>query len=259
MSGTIQIYQRDTGTGRLTLKDGTTTGLLYAGDPHLAISPDGGNLYAAGRTGLIEENIDPVTGLLTYLQTAATQPLADVVASPTTSVFTNQYVVASEPSANDVRVYLRKTDGTLSFVRTSFEFQPTALVFAPDGRHLFATSTQAERGIFVFGVDAGGGVNNLNYSYDASLFGGSSPSSLSVSPDGKYLYAVVPGGATTYVLSIDSTTGALTVVSSSQPGLQGRRPWSPPETANRYTKCNPPPPAPMAPWWLTTATPPTAR
>ena len=218
MSGTLQVYSRDSNTGKLTNVQTTQTGLQFASDLQLALSSDGKSLYAAGHTGLIVEQRDQSTGELAFVQNATDQPAADVVVSPATSVFSTQYILASEPTVNDVKIFTRADNGTLTELSALTDDaldQPGALAFSPDGRFLFVANQASQPGqhiqLLVYGVAAQNGlVEGVPVSYSDALFGNAAATSITVSPDGAYLYVVNGSSPSTYVFSINSTTGKLT-------------------------------------------------
>src|SRR5262249_28652084 len=88
---------------------------------------------------------------------------------------------------------------------------PVAIAFSPDGRYLYAAG-QGTTGLIVYGTNANGVPNSIAQTVPSSQFAGGAPLSVSVSGDGKVVYAV--SGTTTYVLTRDPVTGLLTVSGS---------------------------------------------
>ncbi len=182
---------------------GTTTGQGLANPYHLAITPDGRNIYVAdgGRSGddngaVSEFSRDPSTGALTELGCIEETPtVADECATTGKGLWSvNQVIVSSD--GKNVYTALDNTPGAIAeFVRDPVTGLLTQLPAPNDC--IQERSTSSGFGAGECGTQTGLGINDV-YGLDGS-------------PDGHNVYsASIDGTSPIAEFSRESTTGALT-------------------------------------------------
>ncbi len=187
----------------------------------LAVSPDGGNLYAVANQAdaLNVFQRDPASGSLTAIQTLeeSTDPgalsgVSEVVASPD-----GEQVYVLSRAENEVTIYDRTpATGMLIFAaRVSAAILPTPvlldfLVMAPDGAQLYALGRNE---IVHFGREADGTLTHIATQPKGMAASGpfSSRGNAAVAPSGEFFYTLDTSAVAVYAR--DTATGALTFAS----------------------------------------------
>lgn len=236
----VVAFQRDSTTGALTLlqveKDGVdgVDGLAFASS--LALSPDGAHLYVTGSNdnALTVFSRDASTGALSFVE-AQKEGVAgvdglrfarSVVVSPDGS-----YVYAAGQADDAIAVFRRNAmTGWLTFVEVQREgvggvdgiAGPLALAISPDGKQIYVASGD-ESAVTVFGRDATTGRLHLA---DVEKEGGrdiglSGIHSVTVSPDGAYVYSAGQADDAVAVFRRDKRTGAVTFTGVVSEGIDG--------------------------------------
>lgn len=205
--GVLSVFSRDLGTGMLTFLEaqadgpGGSTGI--AGLLRLAISPDGGHVYALGPTdgGVAVFARDGVTGTLTFVEaeiSAARVGGGSVAVSPDgTHVYSGHY------ATDEIIVWDRDAvTGEITHAGSSARGDPIDIAFSPDGLHAYVTG---------FGLDrhtrdpVTGALTHVEWIPDTF-----STDSTAISPDGLTLVSAGDDEGRTF--SRDVATGALTFV-----------------------------------------------
>ena len=243
-SDSLSIFARDAGSGALTFadvlynSDGGVLGL--GGADGVAVSPDGKNVYVAGRAddavvafqrdaasagGLtfVEAQRDgdgPVTGLL--------EPSSVTVSPDGKNVYATGYL------SGTVVVFARNdVTGTLAYVETKMQGQggvnglngAWSTVMSPDGLNLYATGIQ-DGTLVVFARDAATGSLTQIQAFASGVGGVTGilgAAGIAISPDGANIYVAGSDEDSVALFDRDSTTGELTFVESyaGLPGLDG--------------------------------------
>ncbi|HUT14056.1 MAG TPA: beta-propeller fold lactonase family protein, partial [Thermoguttaceae bacterium] len=239
--GGLALYRRDADNGELTFvrqyvngEDGVA-GL--AGASIVVVSPDGKNVYVYGSENytLAVFNRDPATGQLSFLQVFednhggvdGLHRATSVAVSPDSS---NVYV--SSWVDNAIAVFHRDpASGELAFVQVLKDGEngvdglwfASRVVVSPDGRHVYA-SGNADWAIAVFRRDPVGGELTFVYAIrdgDAGADGLIMISSVTISPDGRHVYAANDYENAVSIFRRDATTGRLTFVEVLRDGEDG--------------------------------------
>ena len=239
-SGALAVFNRDGGTGELTfleaLKDGSAGVDGLGGAVSVAVSSDGKHVYAAGQfdSALAVFARNEVTGQLTFIEMVKNgeggilglgDPFSVVVSPDDLHVYAG--------TLNDaVVVFSRDTaTGTLTFVEAIQDGENGvdgiddvySVSVTPDGKHVYATggvddavavferNTTTGRLGFVEAVkDGQGGVDGL----DAAA-------AVTVSADGRHVFAVGYLDDAIAVFSRDEATGELAFLQVLKDGLEG--------------------------------------
>jgi 6-phosphogluconolactonase (cycloisomerase 2 family) len=229
------------GNGELTFvefhKDGVdgVDGLSLA--VSVTMSPDGKHLYAAGSSdnAVAVFSRNSTSGALTFVEVVrdgvngvgATKGAFSVAVSPD-----GKHLYTASQGANAVAVFSRNsTSGKLTFLQVVKDGQGgvdgldsvKSVTASPDGKYVY-TAGSSDRAVAVFSrnstsgelsfvqvvKDGEGGVDGLNGAF-----------SVTVSPDGKHLYAASQFDDAVAVFSRNLTTGTLTFVEVHKDGLDG--------------------------------------
>ena len=237
----VGAFSRSSTTGALTFVDdqkdsvGPTDGL--DGATNVTVSPDGKHVYAAastdGAVGVFSRKL--ATGALTFVEVqkdgvGGVDGLGSAFSAIVSPDGKHVYVAGSGDDA--IAVFSRdSTTGGLSFVEMQQDGvggvdgldRVWPLTISPDGKHIYAASRN-EHTIAVFSrnsttgsitfvevlTDDVGGVDGLRF-----------VTSVSVSPDGKHVYAASRVDESVAVFSRNSVTGALTFVAIQKNGIGG--------------------------------------
>ncbi len=185
-ASSLLVFNRDTNSGALTqqqtLQEGVNGVSGLAGASAVAISPDGGRVYATGSTtgGLVVFNRAATSGALTHAQTlSGINGLAGVT----------DLVVSPDPAGR--HVYLASTQSNSVFLFT-LDNQTGLLTYI--GRY----------------TEGAGGVVGLLGAYG-----------LAMSPDGAWVYATGRTGGSLALFARNGTTGGLTQAAVYQDGNGG--------------------------------------
>jgi 6-phosphogluconolactonase (cycloisomerase 2 family) len=169
----------------------------------MATSPDGHNVYVAnGGTVFGPGNPTPGPGSITVYDvasdgtltvaqtvTAGIQYASGVVVSPD-----GKSVYVSDSQAGTILEYNRSSAGTLTPKSTPSISAPVTgfigpLVMTPDGRNLYASNDSGSPGAAVIGQYSVGSGGQLTAKPVATIASGGNTYTLTVSPNGHYLYA----------------------------------------------------------------------
>lgn len=234
----VAVFARDAATGALTFveaeKDGSGGVDGLNGTEHLALSPDGNHLYAAG---LLDHAVavfsrDAGTGALTFVEVhkdgaAGVNGLAG--ASWVTVSPDGKHVYVAGRFDDAVAVFLRNTsNGRLTFVDVEIDgaggvdglADVTSVIVSPNGAHVYAAGVQDQE-IAVFARSSTTGALTFLQAVADTLPEGDidvdDHRSLAVSPDGAHVYvanhveALSDGWIATF--SRNAGSGLLTAVS----------------------------------------------
>jgi 6-phosphogluconolactonase (cycloisomerase 2 family) len=248
----VAMFTRDATTGKLTfvemLKDGGTDGSGNAingldGANSVMVSPDGEHVYAAsaGDDAVVVFTRDAVTGKLTFVETllnGATDGSGNVIDGLNEAVFITvspdgNHVYVAGRSDDAVAVFTRETStGRLTYVEKLKDGAtdgagnaiddlnaPRSVMVSPDGKHVYAAAYDDDAAT-VFTRDGSTGKLTYVETLKDNGFDGSGTmwngldyaNSVTVSPDGKYVYAVGLDDDAVVTFARDATTGKLTHV-----------------------------------------------
>ncbi|QEF96371.1 Serine-aspartate repeat-containing protein D precursor [Stieleria maiorica] len=219
----VTVFSRDAVTGQLTVVQqvvdnvGGVSGLW--GAQSIAITQDGENLYVASAldNALVMFDRDPLTGQLTFLGKltdgiGGVDGLNEAVGVQVSDDGIHLYVAAV--GDDSVTAFTRDpSTGLVSYTRkyvgsTNGAF---AAEISPDQRHVYVSGTSSSA-ITVYDRDASSGLLSLKQTVrqsDAGVDGLSGVVGMSVSPDGKNVYAAGYYGDKIAVFDRDTTTGLL--------------------------------------------------
>lgn len=204
----LAVFSRDAASGVLTpfqvVRDGGAVNGLN-GAWGVTVSPDGNHVYVAGRfdnaVAVFSRNI--YTGALNFIE-------AEVDGEGVVDGLSNAVSVAISPDGNyayvagwgsDAIAYFSRntTSGTLTYIDRIKDGEPPvdglggvwSVAISPDGKHLYAASGN-DNAVAVFSRNIATGV--LSYverkkDGEGGLDGLGKANSVSVSPDGKHVYA----------------------------------------------------------------------
>ncbi len=237
----IAVFARNAQTGKLSFvefqKDGIDSVDGLAGTESVTVSPDGKFLYAIGYddSAVAVFARDAQTGKLSFVEFK--QDAIDSVdgiggvRSLTVSP-DGKFLYASGYDDSAVAVFARDAEtGKLSFV----EFKQDgidgvdglggvySITVSPDGKFLYAAGYN-ESAVAVFGRDAQTGkLSFVEFKQDGidGVNGLDGAESVTVSPDGKFLYATGYNESAIAVFGRDAQTGKLSFVEFKQDGIDG--------------------------------------
>ncbi|WP_427161064.1 beta-propeller fold lactonase family protein [Aliinostoc sp. HNIBRCY26] len=227
----IAYFQRDTNTGELIFI-ATQQDDLLSGLTDIAISADGRFLYAiASAEGTEQDGIaiferDPITGGLTPFDFLPHDPnQVDGLAGAYSLILSadNRFLYVSgivDETTGVLGVFERDLDnGELSFVEAQtgytdsidVPFIPYSLALSPDHQYLYGLGTSGVIGVFARDTTTGTlSLVELQEDAAAETDGIGGVKAISISPDGKFLYAAIFQDDGVAVFQRDITTGKLT-------------------------------------------------
>ena len=238
----IAVFSRDAGTGALTFVEAQFDGVGGAdgldGAISVTVSPDGNFVYAAsqGDDAIAVFSRDAGTGALTFVE-AQFEGVGgvgglDEAFSVTVSPDGNFTVYATSLTDDAIAVFSRDAGtGALTFVEAQFDGvggvdgldNAESVTVSPDGNFVYAAS-QGDDAIAVFSRDAGtGALTFVEAQFDGvgGADGLDGAQSVTVSPDGNFVYATSLTDDAIAVFSRDAGTGALTFVEAQFDGVGG--------------------------------------
>jgi 6-phosphogluconolactonase (cycloisomerase 2 family) len=188
VAGSLVVFARAADTGALTFLERHTDGVAGVDGiqtiRHIAVSPDGRNVYAVGRldNALAVFGRDGSTGRLTFLT-----------------------------------LYRHGVDGVGGLVT------PYAVAVSPDGAHVYASSF-GDKGLSVFARDAGSGLLTFVQEYFDGVGGVDGldwPYLVRLSPDGTHVYVIGQTDNALAVFARDPVSGLLTFIEVHKQGVAG--------------------------------------
>jgi len=224
-SAGVDIFSR-TSSGRLS----RGASVAFAGVHALAVSPDGGNVYAAALdSGVIAVlRRDPITGALVAQQsiTGVAAPAGLAVSADGRSVYVTSFTDAS------LAVFAREAGtGLLSGIElfrdgvgaTAGLQGAAAVTVSPDGQRVYAVGQQA-MAVFSRSPDTGRLVFVESKSYFAATVDcpPAPASAIAVSPDHQFLFVARSADAAVAVFRRDPGTGSLVLADIFEDALGGR-------------------------------------
>jgi len=213
----VHILQADLASGRLTHAGVEDFGDVTTVPGAMAMSPDGDALYIAREQASPGDNIrafsiDEADGTLARGTTPNPAILEDL---PTTLAVSpdGDYLFGADIASSKLKVFA--IDGTGAVERLEEhtvqleDTNPWDLAVDPDGQRLYvATAGSADERLFAFGVDADGGLEELN-AVSPNNFG-----RVSVSQDGQAIHASQLGLGDTFTYTFNEDAGELEWVDS---------------------------------------------
>jgi 6-phosphogluconolactonase (cycloisomerase 2 family) len=242
-SSAVATFTRDPGTGALTFLEQDVDGVSgvdgIQGAFGLAVSPDGKNVYVAGRfeNALATFTRDPGTGALIYVSklvdgAGGVDGLSapwGVTVSPDSK---NVYVAGS--GENAIATFSRDTtSGALTFLAVAKDGVSgvdglagiTNVAVSPlPGTNLYGASCGADNAVSTFTRDPStGAISYLEVHRDgvAGVDGLNCTRDVAVSPDGANVYSVAESDDAVATFSRAAANGALTFVESDADGVGG--------------------------------------
>jgi 6-phosphogluconolactonase (cycloisomerase 2 family) len=204
----LAVFSRDATSGKLTfvevIRDGSNGVNGLGGVWHLALSPDGANLYAASSDddALAVFERDVVTGALTFVEMVrdgsnGVNGLNGAVSVAVSPDGAHVYAAGFQDAA--LAVFSRDSEtGALIFIEMIRDGEnsvdgldgASAVVVSPDGSHVCATSAR-DNAVLVFRRDATTGAltfAEVQFDGENGADGLAGSVSVAVSPDGGHLY-----------------------------------------------------------------------
>ncbi|QMS87633.1 beta-propeller fold lactonase family protein [Nostoc edaphicum CCNP1411] len=237
----IAVFARNAQTGKLSFvefqKDGIDGVDGLAGAESLTVSPDGKFLYAVGYddSAVAVFARDAQTGKLSFVEFKQDDTDGvDGIGGARSVIVTpdGKFLYASGYDDSAVAVFARDAQtGKLSFVE--FKQDGTdgvdglggvySVTVSPDGKFLYAAGYD-DSAVGVFGRDAETGkLSFVEFKQDGidGVDGLDGAESVTVSPDGKFLYATGYNESAVAVFARNSQTGKLSFVEFKQDGIDG--------------------------------------
>ncbi|MEH2377112.1 beta-propeller fold lactonase family protein [Nostoc sp.] len=237
----VAVFARNADTGKLSFmevqKDGTNGVDGLGGVESVTVSPDGKFLYAAGTTdsavGVFARNVE--TGKLSFVefQKDGTNGIDGLGGAESVTVSPDgKFLYAAGTTDSAVGVFARNVEtGKLSFVEVQKDGTngidglggANSLTVSPDGKFLYAAgyddsavavfTRNAETGKLSFVEVQKDGTNGVD--------GLAGAESVTVSPDGKFLYANGINDSAVAVFARDAKTGKLSFLKVQKDGTDG--------------------------------------
>jgi DNA-binding beta-propeller fold protein YncE len=241
LDGAVAVFARNAGSGELSFVEAHFDGDPgidgIAGASWVAVSPDGLNVYVAGRfddaVAVFQRN--PTTGELTFLEVETDgQGGADGLADVTSVAVSpdGDHLYAAGQGDQLLAIFSRGAMGALTFVGSIADALPDgnidvddhrSLSFSPDGDNLYVANhveDLTDGWIATFARNAATGLLTLvppvllGDAVDNCLLGIEGDSGLAVSPDGTVAYANLTFDASLVMFARSPATGALAVIDS---------------------------------------------
>jgi len=238
-SNALSAFERDPATGALSVVQIVREGIGgvegLSSMQGLAMSPDGESLYVVSYEVAVFRR-DATTGLLTFVETqengaAGVDGLVNP-ASATVSPDGAHVYVACTTGGNAVVVFQRDiTTGALAFVEVQRDgvggvdglAQASNVAVSPDGTHAYVSGA-ADNAVALFDRDSlTGHLGFVEVQRDGvgGVEGLIGADTVTVSPDGTYVYVGAYGGSGATMFVRDPVTGRLTFVQATAPDLDG--------------------------------------
>lgn len=230
----LVVFSRDAITGELTFVEIHYDGVYgvdgLGGGWGVAVSPDGGHVYAAGYVdnAVATFDRDESTGELSFVEALfdgvdGVDGIGGALRLAVSSDNSRVYAIGQSDAA--LAAFDRDpVSGELTFINALFDGvdgvngleDAREIVMSPDGAHLYAVGPGVDDGIAAFAHDELSGeitfVDFVALAGPMDLFG---PLSVAVSPDGAHVYVAQTGlDSNVVTLSRDTVTGILTVEGS---------------------------------------------
>ncbi len=241
LDDTVTVFSRNGTTGALGFveiqRDGVGGIDGLGGTVSAMVSPDGKHLYAAGAgdNAVAVFSRNETTGALSYVEMQQNGIngvdglgfVRSVTVSPD-----GKHLYAVSSGDNAVVVFSRnETTGALSFVEMQQDGVggvdglggAWSVKISPDGKHLYAVGSN-DNAVAVFSRnETTGALSFVEMQQDevGGVDGLSGARSVTVSPDGKYLYVAGGSDQAVAVFSRNETTGILSFVEIQQDGVGG--------------------------------------
>ncbi|WP_198284585.1 beta-propeller fold lactonase family protein [Beggiatoa alba] len=227
-SSAVSVFSRNaSNAGRLTYLSSVINGVNgvtgLSGASNAVVTPDGKHLYAAGyndnSVAVFSRNI--TTGALSFITSYS--GLAGAFAL----VATDSYLYVANVNDDSITVFSRDANtGNLSLVetqRSGLLDNIVGLTLSPDGKQLLAAAS-VSNSINVYSRDTSTGKLSLlqtisNNANGVTGLGG--VSSLTVTTDGKFAYAVSGSDNAITTFSRNAETGVLSFIEMQQDGVNG--------------------------------------
>lgn len=238
--GKVVVFSRDASTGLLTYVEAIQDNVNFvdglSGAFSVFVSPDGNNVYV---TGVYDNAIaiferDATAGTLTFMEIQQDgQNGVDFMAFPfnVSGSADGNYIYALGANDNAINVFERNpTNGILTFKEAQVEGNvgvngmnyPVHIAVSPDGNQVY-TAANGSGAAVVFKKESDGSLSftESQESGTDGVAGLGKPYSLTVSPDGKNVYAAAYDDNSVVMFSRSETTGDLTYIDMLQDGENG--------------------------------------
>ncbi|MBY0248668.1 MAG: lactonase family protein [Nitrospiraceae bacterium] len=217
----VLAFTVDTAIGTLTPVGGSPFD-AEANPTAATVSPNRQFFYVTSSNGTVSAyTINGVTGALTSVGAAVgagTSP-SGVIVSPN-----GAFLYVSNQGSNNVSAFtINGTTGALTPVAgppaspyATTGTSPSAVTVSPNGQFLYV-SNQGSDNVSAFTIGGGGALTlipSTGLNPNPAPVGGTTPNSLTVSPNGQFLFAS-NGGGNVAAFTINGTTGELTAVTGS--------------------------------------------
>ena len=243
----VLAFSRNRDTGALILVEvqynntGGVNGLAFANS--VTISPDGRHVYATGASdqALSVFSRDEATGLLSFVEApqngingvSGLAFVSSVALSPD-----GRHLYAAGVSDHALTVFSRdELSGKLNFIALEQDglngvdglLGAVSVIVSPDGRHVYVAS-QFDNAVVAFSRDeTTGQLNFIELKKDGAdeVDGLLGTRSITISPDGRHVYAAGSDDNAAAVFSRDETTGRLSFVELHRNGIGGLDQYDP--------------------------------
>ena len=238
--GKVVVFSRNATTGLLTyveaIQDNVNSVDGLSGAFSVFVSPDGKNVYV---TGVYDNALaifarDAAAGTLTFMGTQEDgQNGVDYLAFPfnVSGSADGNYIYALGANDNAINVFERNpTTGILTFKEAQVEGNvgvngmnyPVNIAVSPDGNQIY-TAANGSGAVVVFKKESDGSLSftESQESGTNGVAGLGKPYSLTVSPDGKNVYAAAYDDNSVVMFSRSEATGNLTYIDMVKDGQNG--------------------------------------